>query len=89
MPTRYRKRRPAGAASHTYQGEVFELAASVVGGWVGVVAGIVALVLGAIQGLILLGGLLLDRGHRDLDPHRHDRVQGQGNKRLRIEVVGP
>jgi hypothetical protein len=53
---RYRRRRPAPSASHIYQGEGFQLVLSAVVGVAGVVAGIVALVIGEVQGLLLLGG---------------------------------
>jgi hypothetical protein len=53
---RYRWRQPAPSASHTYQGERFQLVVSVVIGVAGVVAGIVALVIGEVQGLLLLSG---------------------------------
>jgi hypothetical protein len=51
---RYRRRRPVPPASQTYQGD--GLVFSAVAGLAGVVAGIAALVIGEIQGLILLGG---------------------------------
>jgi hypothetical protein len=52
---RDRRRPPAGPASQTYQGGGFELGLSVAIGLAGVVAGIVALVIGEVQGLFLLG----------------------------------
>lgn len=53
---RYRRRQPAPRASYTYQCESFQLVVSVVIGVAGVVAGIVALRIGEIQGLLLLTG---------------------------------
>lgn len=53
---RYRRRRSAPSASDTYQGERFQLVVAAAIGVSGVVAGIVALVLGEVQGLLLLGG---------------------------------
>ena len=53
---RYGRRRPVPSARQTYQGEGFQLVLSAVAGVAGVVAGIVALAIGEIQGLILLGG---------------------------------
>jgi hypothetical protein len=53
---RYRRRQPAPSASQTYQGERFQLVVSVVIGVAGVVAGIVALMIGEVQGLLLLSG---------------------------------
>lgn len=51
----YRRRQPAPPGSQTYQSEVFRLVVSVVVGSAGVVAGIVALMIGEIQGVLLLG----------------------------------
>ena len=53
---RYRRRRSAPSASETYQSERFQLVVSAAIGVIGVAAGIVALVLGEVQGLLLLGG---------------------------------
>jgi hypothetical protein len=53
---RYRRRRPTVAGTHTYQGEGFQLVLSAVVGVAGVVAGMVALVVGEVPGLLLLGG---------------------------------
>lgn len=52
---RYRWRRPAPPAGVTYDGEAFQLVVSAAIGVAGVVAGIVALVIGEVQGLLLLG----------------------------------
>jgi hypothetical protein len=70
VPTGYRRRQPAVPTSHTYQCEAFELVLSVIGGMVGVVAGIVALALGEIQGLLLLGGGCLAVFTGIWTPHR-------------------
>jgi hypothetical protein len=51
----HRTRAPAPSARQTYQGEWFQLVVSAVIGVAGVVAGIVALVIGEVQGLLLLG----------------------------------
>jgi hypothetical protein len=53
---RYREHQPAPSATHTYQGERFQLVVSVAIGVTSVAAGIVALVIGEVQGLLLLGG---------------------------------
>jgi hypothetical protein len=53
---RYRRRRPKPSGDHVYQGDGFQLVLSAVIGVAGVVAGIVALATGEVQGLLLLGG---------------------------------
>jgi hypothetical protein len=67
---RYRWRQPAPAANHTYQGERFQLVISVVMGVAGVMAGIVALMIGEVQGLLLLSGGCLAVFFGIWTPHR-------------------
>lgn len=66
----YRRRQAAGPAEQTYQGRGFELGLSVVIGLAGAVAGIVALVAGEVQGLLLLGGGCLAMFTGIWTPHR-------------------
>lgn len=67
---RDRRHRLAPSGSHLYQGEGFRLVLSAVVGVAGVTAGIVALVIGEVQGLLLLSGGCLASFIGVWTPHR-------------------